>query len=269
MKLKEAWKNMNWLRVAGIVTLAYAVAVCFMLGWVEIWSFLTTTKSDDLNRVGDFVAGMFAPVAVLWLTAAVLTQRQELQDSRDQFKTSQQEVAKSQQEAREQFAKSQEVIDAQLQTISRQNALAAEQHNLTVENAKKAYKLSLFDKRFAIYEKFVNLGKSYKGKDYDEAIVWAMMSLSQEASFVFDQSISAWFLDIASEMQEFLVFKREKQELEFVDGNILLSEDQLNEDVMLEKRARKDRIAAHFLTSNMSGKFWRYMDVSDQPLVAG
>lgn len=132
--------------------------------------------------MGDFLAGVFAPVALIWLVAAVLTQRQELNETRGQFE------------------ENQNVVDAQLKTINAQNALLALQHNQSVENAQKAYKLNLFDKRFQIYEKFVRFGEEHETRDYDYDCYSEMVNLSQEVAFVFDQAMEEWISDIGQQI---------------------------------------------------------------------
>ncbi|WP_373413671.1 hypothetical protein [Ensifer aridi] len=248
---------MNWLVVAGVATAAYAVAVGFTLGWSRTWEFLTTTK--ELNAVGDFLAGIFAPVALIWLVAAVFTQRQELNDTRDQF------------------AENQKVIDEQLKVINAQNELLALQHEQAVENARKAYKLSLFDKRFQIYEKFVAFdevhdpNQPFANRDYDESSYWTMVKLSHEAKFVFDRAIADWLWAIAQQIDEYITFKT-AHPLETGDdgyGHQIILNIAQNEGTRRLYEMRKDAIRDHFVPSERIGKFSHYLDVSDQPLVAG
>jgi hypothetical protein len=141
------WKDINWLWVAVVLTAVYVTGVTSVVGWADIRGFFTNPETE-LNAIGDFLSGTFAPIAVVWLVAGVMTQRQELGD------------------AREQFRENQEVIDKQLKTIDSQNKLLSLQHEQAVENAKKAYKLSLFDKRFEIYEKFVRFGHYHEDRDF-------------------------------------------------------------------------------------------------------
>lgn len=243
---------MNWLAVAGVVTGVYAVAVGCTLGVSRTWAFLIGDETD-LNAVGDFTAGIFAPVALIWLVAAVFTQRQELNETRDQF------------------AENQKVVDAQLTTINKQNALLALQHNQSVENAQKAYKLSLFDKRFEIYQKFIGFDNEHIHKDYDEGSSLAMINLSHEASFVFDQSIAFWFSDIADQIDDYLKFKKLNPYETDDDGHgnrVVLSTER---NVELDKAyvLESERIREQFRPQERIEKFWSYLNVSDQPLIAG
>lgn len=244
---------MNWLAVAGVVTVTYGVAIEMTLGWEKTGSFLVDTAK--LNEVGDFLAGVFAPIALIWLVAAVLTQRQELN------------------ETREQFEKSQDVIDAQLQMIKVQNVQSAEEHKLAVENAKKAYKLSLFTKRFEIYEKFVAFedahdpDKPFANREYDEESYRTMILLCHEASFVYDRAVSDWFGDIAQQIDEYMRFKA-FHPLEYGDdgyGNMIEMNNAHNSQTRTLYKVRRDMIRDQFTPVLRIGKLGRYLNVSDEP----
>lgn len=49
----------------------------------------------ELNEVGDFLAGVFAPIAFLWLVVAVLIQSQELSLQRQELRATRKEVAEN------------------------------------------------------------------------------------------------------------------------------------------------------------------------------
>jgi len=123
--MKSVWNRINWLIVALVSTTAYITFIVWKVEFYKIWVFLS---SPDLNEVGDFLAGVFSPLAFIWLVAAVLTQRQELVETRTQFK------------------ENQEVVDAQLRTINKQSELLQQQHTLAEETAKKSW-LGKFEQR--------------------------------------------------------------------------------------------------------------------------
>lgn len=167
-------KNVNWLFVAGIATVAY---VFVFVGWLGLDRILIYPTNNSLNEVGDFIAGVFAPLAVIWLICAVFTQRQELTETRDQF------------------AENQKVVDAQLKTINEQSDLLLKQHTLAEETAKKTYRLSLFEERYKLYSDFVSLGIRHKDTHFGAAYS-EMVELSARARFVFSNEIQAWFESI-------------------------------------------------------------------------
>lgn len=256
MVLRVCWKRVNWLAVAGIATALYTVAVGYTLGWSRTWTFLMT--EPDLNEIGDFLAGALAPIALVWLVAAVFTQRQELNETRAQFE------------------ENQKVVDAQLKTINAQNALLSLQHHQAGENAKKAYKLSLFDKRFEIYENFIAFDYEHdpdqpSAKDYDESSYRTMVHLSHQASFVFDSAIADWLWSISVQIDDYMTYKATTP-FEMGDdghGNITVLNNTENQHIRTLRSARRDAIRDQFDAANRIEKFWRYLDVSDQPLVAG
>lgn len=252
MAFRDTWKRMNWLAFAGIATALYAIAVGYTLGWSRTWSFLTT--EPDLNEVGDFLAGLLAPLALVWLIAAVLTQRQELNETRDQF------------------IENQKVVDAQLKTINAQNALLSLQHNQSVENAKQAYRLSLFDKRFAIYQTFIKFDEAHTGKDYRDESYWAMTNLAQESGFVFDRSIEEWFEAIAQQIHDYIQFKslNPYKNLNFsLLGEERDTFDEYNRNLEKQYAEYTDWIKEQFLPEVRIGKFWHFLHVSDQPYIEG
>lgn len=242
---------MNWLVVASVATAVYAVGVGYTLGWERTWTFFTA--EPDLNEVGDFLAGVFAPVALLWLVAAVFTQRQELNETRDQFN------------------ENQKVVDAQLKTINSQNALLSLQHNQAVENAKQAYRLNLFDKRFAIHQKFIAFDEAHSGKDYDDGSYWAMTNLSQEAAFVFDLAFEEWLDSIAQQIHDYIRFKEENPLAVVHDlyGNANILDNEHNEKLKKEYASYTGWISEQFLPEARVERFFRFMHVSDQPYIEG
>lgn len=169
------WNNLNWLFVAGVATIAYMFTFAY---WIGIDRILIYPTNNSLNEVGDFIAGVFSPLAFIWLVAAVLTQRQELTETRDQF------------------AENQKVVDAQLKTINEQSDLLQQQHTLAEETAKKTYRLSLFQERYKIYEEFIAFGEKHEKSKYDDAYL-EMVDLTHKASFVFGKEIYEYFGEIA------------------------------------------------------------------------
>ncbi len=169
--MKSVWSRINWLIIASVVTAAYITFIVWKVEFWKIWDFLSEPK---LNEIGDFLAGVFSPLAFIWLVAAVLTQRQELTETRDQF------------------AENQKVVDAQLKTINEQSDLLQQQHTLAEETAKKTYRLSLFEERYKLYSDFVSLGDRHKETHFGAAYL-EMMELGARARFVFSSEIQAWF----------------------------------------------------------------------------
>lgn len=65
------------LTVAGaLVTIAYSVSILWLMG-DRVNQLLTM----PLNELGDFLAGVFGPLAIFWLILGFLQQGKELQQS--------------------------------------------------------------------------------------------------------------------------------------------------------------------------------------------
>ncbi len=178
------WKNANWLFASSVFTAAYLIFIVVWIGPHEIIAF---SETDELNAIGDFLAGIFSPLAFIWLVAAVLTQRQELTDTRDQF------------------AKNQEVVDAQLKTINEQSVLLQRQHTLAEETAKKTYRLNLFEQRFEIYLDLVNLHKTMSREEgFQRHDLTQLQHISARCGFVFSSVIESHFDELENSLKEFL-----------------------------------------------------------------
>lgn len=243
--MKFSWKEMNWLLVAAGITAGYVIGIAFILGSSKVWTFLSTT--EELNSVGDFIAGVFAPVALIWLVAAVLTQRQELNETRDQFE------------------ENQKVVDAQLKTINSQNELLTLQHKQAVENAAKAYRLSLFDKRYQFYEKFIAFGETHNGSNLDDDSYLAITNLIQEAGFIFDSEFESWLEEIGEEIFNFVQFKG-MHPLRMIDdgmGNSKPADDEHNANLKREYNSFTSWIDEQFFPHDRTAKFYRFMNVNE------
>lgn len=116
--------RVNWLIVAFGLTLAYV----FVLGFFLLPATASCTDHFEAslwqkylacrpaNELGDFLSGAFAPVAFLWLVAAVLIQAQELRAQREELALTRQELADSREVMKEQAEQARkQAIQAQRQ----------------------------------------------------------------------------------------------------------------------------------------------------------
>lgn len=181
--------SLNALLAAVVGTVAY---FAILLWWIDATRLAAFLETDQLNEFGDFLAGVFAPLAFLWLIAAVITQRQELNETRDQFK------------------ENQKVVDAQMKTIAAQNELLALQHTQAQESAKQTYKLNLFDKRFELYRDFLAFGEKHDKTNYMNDAYMEMLDLYQRSLFVFERDVSDWFGKIADEIHDHQQYREQE-----------------------------------------------------------
>lgn len=71
----DATAAFSWRNFGIVISIVYGLAV----GWAIWWSgWIDTSKTMELNTLGDFLAGLFAPLAFLWLFVATMLQSQEL-----------------------------------------------------------------------------------------------------------------------------------------------------------------------------------------------
>lgn len=101
-KLSIAKSRVNWLIIATTLTAIYILFLFTILlpntsACVDDGGrFLSRVLScRPPNELGDFLSGAFAPVAFLWLVAAVLIQAQELRAQREELAMTRQELADS------------------------------------------------------------------------------------------------------------------------------------------------------------------------------
>lgn len=250
----EKKRNIDWLIIGLAVTTIYVGFCVWVLGWGNVAAFVTS-KPTELNTIGDFTAGMFAPIAVIWLVAAVLTQRQELEEAREQSRL-----------AQEQFKDNQKVVDEQLATIKSQNELLQLQHKQSVENAEKAYRLSLYDKRILIYERFLRIGSEFSGTKWDDDGYWKLINLAQEAAFLFDSTIEDWFNEMADHVYQFQQYCAEAPLKRAHDGagNWTVSENPENDEIKKERLKFTAWLDDQFLPEIRLERFEPFMNVSDR-----
>jgi len=125
----------NWLSLMSVISLVYCA--CLVL----VVTFLVEVPADAKclggyfpcmppGEIGDSLAGIFAPLAFLWLVAAVLVQSQELQEQRRELKLTRTEFELSRDVAIESksVAEAQaKAAHAQAQAVTIQNDILREQ----------------------------------------------------------------------------------------------------------------------------------------------
>ncbi|MQY50075.1 hypothetical protein GAO09_29010 [Rhizobiales bacterium RZME27] len=172
---KEVHKT-NWLIIAFNASGIYIAG--FMV-WIILSAPTTFFTDPKPNEVGDFLAGLFAPVAFILLACAVVMQRQELKVTR------------------EELADNREVVAEQLKQIRIQTAMLADQQRKAEESAKQTYKLNLFDKRFDIYNALLTVGQGIEKRGLvvaNDAILLAV--LTSQASFVFPERVELFLVKV-------------------------------------------------------------------------
>ncbi|TCR07371.1 DUF948 domain-containing protein [Neorhizobium sp. JUb45] len=176
---KGKQQTTNWLNTAFI---ASGIYVAGFLMWIIPSAPSNFFSQPEPNEIGDFLAGLFAPVAFILLACAVVMQRQELKVTR------------------EELADNREVVAEQLKQIRTQTSMLADQQAKAEESARRTYKLNLYDKRYELYLDFIAFGEKHDSAHYMNDAYMEMLDLHQRSLFIFDKAVSDWFGEIADEI---------------------------------------------------------------------
>ncbi|MDA5241027.1 hypothetical protein EXN32_22470 [Agrobacterium tumefaciens] len=144
--------------------------------------------NNKLNSLGDFLAGLFAPVAFLWLVVTVFLQKQELALTRQEMVETREVMIEQAAEAR-----------AQKEFVEQQTAIMKRQADLAEESYKKSRKLEMFDKRMEIYDEIKRYTEMPFYDFMDGATYMDFLHLINKARYVFagDENISNWMHDLS------------------------------------------------------------------------
>lgn len=238
-------KRINWLWAAGGFTLAYLAGAACIVGPIRAWSFVTT---GDLNEVGDFLAGVFSPLALIWLVAAVLTQRQELD------------------ETREQFAASQAVIDGQMKNIAAQNLTSALQYERGQDAARQTYRLNLFDKRYEIYNDLLTIHKELESKELSVEHWKRLVTIAERSAFLFPDGVYGYIQNVSEMCVEHFIYLDDNKSSFYVDPVKGGGPPMEEHHVAVRNTALSQKFGLVASISEMSLKevMWKSMRVSDE-----
>ncbi len=131
-----------------IATVVWGVAVCYLV--IETYSPTPSTGCNSsipclaLNEWGDFLAGVFAPIAFLWLVATVWIQSDELRLQR------------------EEMVASRGVLDAQAKEAKQQATYLGEQTALLREEATQRRSDNAYSQFIALLQGFVQTSSNVR-----------------------------------------------------------------------------------------------------------
>lgn len=176
---------------AWVLTGAYLglIVVAFGLFYSTGRHLGVVVDDEKLNSLGDFLSGIFAPLAFFWLVVSVKTQSKELAAQREELAMTRQEFVDNREVMREQAA----AAEAHKDFVQQQTEIMARQANLADEAHRKNYKVLLFEKRMEVYNEFHALFEKVFKADV-EFDYFAYVSLSNKAAYLFPESVKP-FLD--------------------------------------------------------------------------
>lgn len=104
----------RWLAVTGIVLTA-----CYAgFAWWLVGDRIHTLKTMQLNEVGDFLAGAFGPLAILWLVLGFFQQGIELRQGSKALNLRAEELRNSVEAQRELVSVTREQVNAEFERMS-------------------------------------------------------------------------------------------------------------------------------------------------------
>ncbi|RRV18143.1 hypothetical protein [Pseudomonas saudiphocaensis] len=138
----------RWLVITGFVGSALYVGLARYL----IGDKLEGLANMPLNELGDFLAGVFSPLAFLWLVLGFLQQGKELRASTDALALQAKEMRASveQHEALVKVTQQQHEIDAQARRAERLRYERLAQPVLVIESGVRAYSGGMITNRFEL-----------------------------------------------------------------------------------------------------------------------
>lgn len=189
-------KRVDVLAIAIVVALIYIGGVFFLQIRFDA---STWVDGHKLNTLGDSIGGLTAPLALIFLVAAVVIQRQELAATKEELEKSSQ-------------ALNQQVEEQKLNRdyMRQQTDLMRVQAEAAAENTRKTYKLSLFDRRFGVYFQVKNLRSEIVKEDTNWLEHTEVISdLNNQAQFLFGPDVSIWFAQMHEEIEKAAVLAEE------------------------------------------------------------
>lgn len=248
------FKRIDVLAIAILIALIYlGTIICLQLEYgLSAWA-----EDQHLNILGDSIGGITAPLALIFLIAAVIIQRQELALTKAELA----ESAKA--------LKSQVVEQRQhREFVGQQTELMRKEAEASAENTRKAYKLSLFDKRYAVYSQIRELRDAIQqenlGWDHLEAKI---SDLNNQAHFLFQDDVNHWFAHIYDDVQRCGARFNEVHELRIVEydqyGNSVNRPDEQYEQAREIYEGQRDLLLIQLSDPVLYKVFAEPMEVTD------
>lgn len=179
--------GVDYKRKAAVISIVYLVGILVVAAW-QVHSYGQPSnwiEAAHLNSLGDFLAGVFAPVAFIWVAVAVFIQSRELSAQRD-------ELVRTRKEYEENRA-----------VMTQQAITAKEQAAIAIATAKANYKFALFDKRVALYAEFEHiigiLNKN--GRLGTDEEMRRLTGAIRTARFILGKDVHAWLDDVLKQLR--------------------------------------------------------------------
>lgn len=169
-----------------VLTVLYVLSVCYEIFIAGASG--TVIESNGLNSLGDFLAGMFAPLAFLWLVVTVFLQKQELALTRREMVETREVMIEQAAEAK-----------AQKEFIEQQTAIMKRQADLAEQTYIKNRKLQMFDRRIEVYDQIKKYSTVPIYELHRKDSYLNFLHLLNKARYLFsgDVNIESWMNNIS------------------------------------------------------------------------
>ncbi|MFJ2324980.1 hypothetical protein [Pseudomonas sp. NPDC087690] len=142
--------------VGGVATGVYLVCVAVLVYWKR-----TTLPTLELNAIGDFLAGVFGPIAFLWLVLGYIQQGRELKLSSEALQLQAQELKNSVDQQKEMVGIAGRQLENELENVKYSRQIAEYENRPNMKFSARVPTAS--DRVMDVFIKIENIGKNAEG----------------------------------------------------------------------------------------------------------
>ena len=178
MSTEKRLKKDNWRCFGYGATLIYTAIIGVLTYQFEV-DLLTKISGMKLNEVGDLLAGVFAPLAFLWLFVATMIQSEELKLQRQE-------------------------IEENRKVMNKQAAAADAQAAIAIATARANYKFSMHDKRTSVYAELdeLILVLNNEGRFVKDEDLARFNRAMRNAHYLFGKDVNDWLMHVSQLSRE-------------------------------------------------------------------
>lgn len=142
--------------VGGVVTGVYLVCVAVLVYWKR-----ATLPGLELNAIGDFLAGVFGPIAFLWLVLGYLQQGRELKLSSEALQLQAQELKNSVDQQKEMVGIAGRQLETELENVRYAREIAEYENRPNMKFSARVPTAT--GQSMDVFIKIENIGKNAEG----------------------------------------------------------------------------------------------------------
>lgn len=173
---KRLRKTIERRTIIAVCIYTYCAIYALALLWVTERLDVSVIEPLGLNLIGDFVAGFFAPLALIGLGAAFFLQREQLRLAQHQHRLSEQRYG---------------------QRVLAEKEVARLNYAATQAN----YRAALYDKRKSAFDRLAKFGSVFTGPVSADQLEELKSAIS-DARFVFPDEVNDWLYSIVDKAED-------------------------------------------------------------------